>query len=338
LFSLSLRVTGHPCIFHHTRVRPSTQFYLSFSLPVTRSPGFGSTTCNFRQLASTLALFRLGFPPAPALLSLNLAAYRNSQAHSTKGTLSPSLRRALACCRSMVSGSISLPSPGFFSPFPHGTCSLSVALWYLVLDRGRPSFRQGSSSLAVLRFRAHEVKSASGTGLSPSLTALPSGVPLTASLLSSRDVVHPPRATLQPPRRNGVRLDTSSGLDPSPFARRYLGNHSPACADALFSFPPGTEMVQFPGYRFMRLCIQRMMTESLPPGYPIRLSADLRMCAPPRSFSQLTTAFIAPELHRHPPWTYIRLAILLITLPSRTFSRPRYLSNIAFFSHLLAWA
>src|SRR5208337_3706744 len=26
----------------------------------------------------------------------------------------------------MVSGSISLPSPGFFSPFPHGTGSLSV--------------------------------------------------------------------------------------------------------------------------------------------------------------------------------------------------------------------
>ncbi len=29
-------------------------------------------------------------------------------------------------CRHTVSGSISLPSPGFFSPFPHGTCPLSV--------------------------------------------------------------------------------------------------------------------------------------------------------------------------------------------------------------------
>ena len=35
------------------------------------------------------ALFRLGFPPAPELLFLNLAIYRNSQAHSTKGTLPP---------------------------------------------------------------------------------------------------------------------------------------------------------------------------------------------------------------------------------------------------------
>ena len=33
-----------------------------------------------------VALVRLGFPSAPALLSLNLATYRNSQAHSTKGT------------------------------------------------------------------------------------------------------------------------------------------------------------------------------------------------------------------------------------------------------------
>ena len=35
------------------------------------------------------ALLRLAFTQAPELLSLNLAAYRNSQAHSTKGTLLP---------------------------------------------------------------------------------------------------------------------------------------------------------------------------------------------------------------------------------------------------------
>ena len=34
--------------------------------------------------------------------------------------------RALTCCGFTVSGSISLPSPGFFSPFPHGTSALSV--------------------------------------------------------------------------------------------------------------------------------------------------------------------------------------------------------------------
>ena len=56
----------------------------------------------------------------------------------------------------MVSGSISLPLQGFFSPFPHGTCSLSVATEYLALDRGRPGFRQGSTCPAVLRHRIME--------------------------------------------------------------------------------------------------------------------------------------------------------------------------------------
>jgi hypothetical protein len=51
----------------------------------------------------------------------------------------------------MVSGSISLPSPGFFSPFPHGTRSLSVIRWYLALEGGPPSFPQGSTCLVVLR-------------------------------------------------------------------------------------------------------------------------------------------------------------------------------------------
>ena len=37
-----------------------------------------------------------------------------------------------------VSGSISLPSPGFFSPFPHGTGSLSVDHEYLALEDGPP--------------------------------------------------------------------------------------------------------------------------------------------------------------------------------------------------------
>ena len=53
----------------------------------------------------------------------------------------------------MVSGSISLPLQGFFSPFPHGTCSLSVAVEYLALDRGRPRFMQGSTCPALLRYR-----------------------------------------------------------------------------------------------------------------------------------------------------------------------------------------
>jgi hypothetical protein len=42
------------------------------------------------------------------------------------------------------------PLRGFFSPFPHGTCSLSVITEYLALEDGPPSFRQGFSCPALL--------------------------------------------------------------------------------------------------------------------------------------------------------------------------------------------
>lgn len=61
-----------------------------------------------------VALFRLGFPTAPGLQSLNLATYSNSQAHSTKGTPSSDKSQTLTACKSTVSGSISLPSRGSF--------------------------------------------------------------------------------------------------------------------------------------------------------------------------------------------------------------------------------
>ena len=54
-------------------------------------------------------------------------------------------------CKHAVSGTISLPSQGFFSPFPHGTGSLSVEDEYLALPDGPGGFLQGSTCPAVLR-------------------------------------------------------------------------------------------------------------------------------------------------------------------------------------------
>src|SRR6478752_10229490 len=59
-------------------------------------------------------------------------------------------------CRHAVSGTISLPSQGYFSPFPHGTCSLSVAREYLALPDGPGRFPQGSTCPAVLRSHLKE--------------------------------------------------------------------------------------------------------------------------------------------------------------------------------------
>ena len=51
----------------------------------------------------------------------------------------------------MVSGTVSPPYSGYFSPFPHGTCSLSVSKEYLALPDGAGKFKRSSSGSALLR-------------------------------------------------------------------------------------------------------------------------------------------------------------------------------------------
>ena len=63
------------------------------------------------------------------------------------------------------------PLPGFFSPFPHGTCSLSVTREYLALRDGPRGFRQDYTCLAVLRILLGDYK-ISSTGFSPSTICL----------------------------------------------------------------------------------------------------------------------------------------------------------------------
>src|SRR6218665_1637175 len=71
--------------------------------------------------------------------------------HYTRGTPSP--LRGPSVCMHPVSGTISLPSSGCFSPFPHGTGSLSVVCEYLGLDSGLPMFRQNFTCSALLEDR-----------------------------------------------------------------------------------------------------------------------------------------------------------------------------------------
>ena len=54
-------------------------------------------------------------------------------------------------CKHTVSGTISLPCLGCFSPFPYGTGSLSVSEEYLALPDGAGRFTQDSSGPALLR-------------------------------------------------------------------------------------------------------------------------------------------------------------------------------------------
>ena len=99
---------------------------------------------------------------------VNLATEYKSLTHYTKGTQSHH-EGAPTACTYTVSGSISLPSQGFFSPFPHGTGSLSVSQEDLALEDGPPMFRQDVTCPALLDFTINVF---SYTGLSPTMATL----------------------------------------------------------------------------------------------------------------------------------------------------------------------
>ena len=86
----------------------------------------------------------------------------------------------------MVSCTISLPSQGYFSPFPHGTSSLSVAEEYLALEDGPPGFIQDSSCPALLGYLLQREPFFSLTGLSPSMVSLSRPFQLKTTFLTLR--------------------------------------------------------------------------------------------------------------------------------------------------------
>src|SRR4029077_6618844 len=90
-----------------------------------------------------------------------------------------------------VSGTISLPSQGFFSPFPHGTGSLSVTKEYLALRDGPRGFSREFTCPAILRVPvgANNILS---TGLSPSLADRSRSFDYAIGLYLRRTALKPP--------------------------------------------------------------------------------------------------------------------------------------------------
>jgi hypothetical protein len=77
-----------------------------------------------------------------------------------------------------ISGSISLPCPGFFSPFPHGTGYAIGDRLYLALRSGLRRFTRGSTCSVLLRYHLNSSWFLS-TGLSPAAAGLSNPVRLT---------------------------------------------------------------------------------------------------------------------------------------------------------------
>lgn len=145
LIGLSPLPTRHPNGFQPVPVRASTQCYLSFTLHMGRSPWL-----RVYPLELQLALVTgLAFAVAPCPRHLAALQRRNSPDHNAKGTQSavPGFPgQPPTACKRMVSGSLSLPALGCFSPVPHGTRSLSVTQESLALEGGPPRFTLGSSA------------------------------------------------------------------------------------------------------------------------------------------------------------------------------------------------
>ena len=80
-----------------------------------------------------------------------------------------SVQKTPTACKLLISGSISLPFSGFFSPFPRGTCSLSVRTTYLEIRGWYPDVRWIITSPTDLVNSFFDF-----TGLTPSLASVSS--------------------------------------------------------------------------------------------------------------------------------------------------------------------
>ena len=141
LIGLSPLHTGHPPGFQPWWVRASTRSYPRFTLPMRRSPRFGSTACY------SIALFRLGFPTAtPHGLTSQHTVTRRLILQKARGHPGRLPRLVSTRFQALFHDS----SPECFSSFPHGTSSLSVTREYLGLASGLARFTRNFTGSVLL--------------------------------------------------------------------------------------------------------------------------------------------------------------------------------------------
>jgi hypothetical protein len=200
-------------------------------------------------------------------------------------------------CKRVVSGTISLPSQGFFSPFPHGTGSLSVANWYLALPDGPGRFPQGSTCPAVLRshwkedciFTYGAVTLYGRPFQTVRLTQFLSLFLLALTRFASDHSEYCGPATPSSPFG-------SPGLGYSDFARHYFRNHGCFLFLQVLRWFTSLGSLRYPMYS------DNDNGCSHPLSFLIRRSPDHSLLAASRGLSQLTTSFIAhlrQGIHTH---------------------------------------
>ena len=157
----------------------------------------------------------------------------------------------------MVSGSISLRYSRFFSPFPHGTGSLSVSQEYLALADGPAKFRQGFTCPALL---------------------VASLVPHVSFHVQGYHLLWP--------------AFPDCSVKSRAITNRLFRFRSPLLSESrLMSFPRATEMFQFTRFASHDyVFIMRYLCRWVSPFGNLRIKANLPA---PRSLSQAITSFVA---------------------------------------------
>ena len=190
----------------------------------------------------------------------------------------------------MVSGSISPSYSEYFSPFLHSTGSLSVSQEYLALPDGAGNFKRGVSDPALLRIPLRNTTLLlQGSHLL--WPRFPAGSP-------NRRIDNSTYAVLQPPS-----INTGVWAVPISLAATF--------GISVIYFPPGTEMVHFPGLAHTDLCIQSAVTRVHLAGFPhSEIPGSKPACGSPGLIAacHVLHRLLAP---RHPPYALSSLIIKL---------------------------
>ena len=146
------------------------------------------------------ALFGLAFAtaPPPGLTSPHTT---NSQAHSSKGTLSPLLRRLQRFVSRRFQVLFHSP-PGVLFTFPSRYLSAIGHLGVFRLTRWSWQIHRRLQESAATRETQQTGQEFSPTGLSPPTVPLSNGLRLTTNFLTASPAVRPTRTLPQPRTRN----------------------------------------------------------------------------------------------------------------------------------------
>src|SRR5579862_699147 len=194
------------------------------------------------------------------------------------------------------------PSPGCFSPFPHGTCSLSLTREYLGLGGGPPRFTRNFTGSVLLgnTSGSHSDFAYGGVTLYAETFQVSSAIQMISYSLPDQQLRLVGPST---PVTQRLLAITRNRFGLFPFRSPLLRE------SRLLSLPAGTEMFHFPALPPPALCVQAGATGNYAtPGFPIRTSPDRSLVADSPGLIAGSYVLLRLLVPRHPPCALNNLA------------------------------